>query len=609
MLRRVLNFSLMESETEFMDQYQKTFLLLSQVTDIIILEISSAFKDLDYWYQISEVAYRVDSRGNMWYEWFLVRNGSVYITQNFTPTITRLQQIIHNLSSNLCCLNQAAVYLKVIYILLIKNGDRMEQIDIPRDNNSEVPSSPSRSKLQSKQSTLSSLLNALSPMTTLRSDSTQTLLSIDTTSPTRDKIQEAKQYLAKSLVIAQAVCENLLAESALPLALRLDEVHSTSVFDHTLLASLRRAEELLNDCITLQKSHRLDVVPKALRRPNQMNLKYLILGTLASLSAVALTRMAISGQLQRIVTNLVVVAKAFFWEHVLEPMRILCGEFFDTLRHRDAIVSRADLEQSNRALTRMLEDYAATHHIAVAAGSHGDGAAGGGDSSLREQAMEQLMRKYESELRAPVKGLVFGSLMTAMLIQMQKLKVHTEAAMLTMDQILTSNELTMAATAAMPALALLGGTLYLLSGVLLSQPNLAPRTSGRKLRLALVEVERALSDVHWPADYSNLSRLVQDSQEGSSVLQRQASKGMAIYRILRLYKAVSNATAALLPGSGRIIGSRSPSSHTGVGMEQESLYRDLLDLLSPDFEIPIDRKLATVNRMRSSYQVLTPPRL
>jgi hypothetical protein len=39
---------------------------------------------------------------------------------------------------------------------------------------------------------------------------------------------------------------------------------------------------------------------------------------------------------------------------------------------------------------------------------------------------------------------------------MQKLKVHTEAAMLTMDQILTSNELTMAATAAMPAMAVLG---------------------------------------------------------------------------------------------------------------------------------------------------------
>ena len=41
-------------------------------------------------------------------------------------------------------------------------------------------------------------------------------------------------------------------------------------------------------------------------------------------------------------------------------------------------------------------------------------------------------------------GMLLGNLMTAMLIQMQKLKVHTEAAMLTMDQILASNELTMA---------------------------------------------------------------------------------------------------------------------------------------------------------------------
>ena len=39
---------------------------------------------------------------------------------------------------------------------------------------------------------------------------------------------------------------------------------------------------------------------------------------------------------------------------------------------------------------------------------------------------------------------------------MQKLKVHTEAAMLKMDKVLASNQLTMAGTAAMPGLALAG---------------------------------------------------------------------------------------------------------------------------------------------------------
>ena len=116
------------------------------------------------------------------------------------------------------------------------------------------------------------------------------------------------------------------------------------------------------------------------------------------------------------------------------------------------------------------------------------------------------MKDYEDEMKKPVTGLVFGNLMTTMLIQvsscdhvdvfasvclymhvslfcvfyyfyvippsvwlfiyylsiylsifqMQKLKVHTESALLTMDQVLASNQLTMAGTAAMPALLFFG---------------------------------------------------------------------------------------------------------------------------------------------------------
>ena len=66
------------------------------------------------------------------------------------------------------------------------------------------------------------------------------------------------------------------------------------------------------------------------------------------------------------------------------------------------------------------------------------------------------MKDYEEEMKAPIKGMISGNLMRSMLIQVQKLKVHTEAAMLTMDQILASNELTIAATAALPAFMLLG---------------------------------------------------------------------------------------------------------------------------------------------------------
>jgi hypothetical protein len=39
---------------------------------------------------------------------------------------------------------------------------------------------------------------------------------------------------------------------------------------------------------------------------------------------------------------------------------------------------------------------------------------------------------------------------------MQKLKVHTESALISMDKVLASNQLTMAGTAAMPAFLFVG---------------------------------------------------------------------------------------------------------------------------------------------------------
>eukprot|EP01036_Dinobryon_divergens_P028562 gene28562-37523_t len=104
------------------------------------------------------------------------------------------------------------------------------------------------------------------------------------------------------------------------------------------------------------------------------------------------------------------------------------------------------------------------------------------------------MSEYEKELQTPIKGIMFGSLMTAILIQMQKLKVHTEAAMLTMDQILASNQLTIAVTAAMPAFGLLGLSLWYLRN------QLRPKTStlGEStltFRLIMSDVERSLQEL------------------------------------------------------------------------------------------------------------------
>lgn len=179
-------------------------------------------------------------------------------------------------------------------------------------------------------------------------------------------------------------------------------------------------------------------------------------------------------------------------DHVLEPLEKLAGELFDTIRKRDFVVTREECEESKAALDRMLRDFSQSTSgstliadmkgriqetlreqqeaaAAIAGKFSGGGGASGGTkrpsgaggpgsstasgssaSGIRpgssvdrlaaeefspEQAMAALMTAYERELQAPVKGLVFGNLMTALLIQMQKLKVHTEAAMLTMGQV------------------------------------------------------------------------------------------------------------------------------------------------------------------------------
>lgn len=83
-----------------------------------------------------------------------------------------------------------------------------------------------------------------------------------------------------------------------------------------------------------------------------------------------------------------------------------------------------------------------------------------------------------------------------MLIQIQKMKMHMEAALLTMDQVLTSNELTMAATAAIPGVALSCLAGYSFYWMFIKTK--APRNKSSEqlqLRLAFGDIERAINSL------------------------------------------------------------------------------------------------------------------
>ncbi|GLJ59164.1 hypothetical protein SUGI_1495740, partial [Cryptomeria japonica] len=68
-----------------------------------------------------------------------------------------------------------------------------------------------------------------------------------------------------------------------------------------------------------------------------------------------------------------------------------------------------------------------------------------------QEMMEIMMARYEKDLMHPLQNLLGGELARALLIQVQKLKLDIETAMLELNQILRANEINFAILAALPA--------------------------------------------------------------------------------------------------------------------------------------------------------------
>ena len=177
--------------------------------------------------------------------------------------------------------------------------------------------------------------------------------------------------------------------------------------------------------------------------------------------------------------------------HVIEPLENLQGELFNTFRRRPSIVSIDEYEADRDSLKRMLQEFKTDvdkkrkippalrepHHDAQ-------------EDTLLE-GMEVMMHCYENELKRPIKNLVAGDLMRSLLIQVQKMKVDTESAMLEIDQILKANELSISLVAAVPAFIIGGACLYAFGRILTPSPP-DPRREASRSRLAMIDVERSL---------------------------------------------------------------------------------------------------------------------
>jgi len=130
-------------------------------------------------------------------------------------------------------------------------------------------------------------------------------------------------------------------------------------------------------------------------------------------------------------------ASEFIYEHVTEPLTNIAAQVTSTFQDRSLFSTNVKtLAQSKDDLTRMLRTFAA-HHAAELAEHEGIPRADYEASIARRAAegdMSLVMRTYEREVQRPILTLLTGDLMRGLLIQVQKVKIDTEAAMLAADQ-------------------------------------------------------------------------------------------------------------------------------------------------------------------------------
>ncbi|KAF1889189.1 hypothetical protein Lal_00024511 [Lupinus albus] len=246
----------------------------------------------------------------------------------------------------------------------------------------------------------------------------------------------------------------------------------------------------------------------------------------------------------------------FFKDHVEQPLLSIRDELFETFRKRhQGIMDHEEVQLTSESLHRML--------LAFSEQTKGQKLP---ENASDHEMLEIVMDRYEKELAHPIQNLLSGELARALLIQVQKLKLDTETAMLELNQILRANEINFAILAALPA--------FFLSLLLMMFDTKAEgrgRIARIQRRLLVVEVEKRVMQY-------------QDYIEQGLEKDAQCMFGLVLYSLDRLYHSVKR--------------------HAEASGEWQCLRQDIIDLARPGLQTAY--KLTVTSRMERVYDCLLP---
>ncbi|XP_019460260.1 PREDICTED: protein DGS1, mitochondrial [Lupinus angustifolius] len=253
----------------------------------------------------------------------------------------------------------------------------------------------------------------------------------------------------------------------------------------------------------------------------------------------------------------------FFKDHVEQPLLSIRDELFETFRKRhQGIMDHEEVQLTSDSLHRML--------LAFSEQTKGQKLP---ENASDHEMIEIVMDRYEKELAHPIQNLLSGELARALLIQVQKLKLDTETAMLELNQILRANEINFAILAALPAF-FLSLLLMMFVRAWFKQDTKAEgrgRIARIQRRLLVVEVEKRVMQ------YQNY---IEQGLEKDA----QCMFGLVLYSLDRLYHSVKR--------------------HAEASGEWQCLRQDIIDLARPGLQTAY--KLTVTSRMERVYDCLLP---
>ncbi|KAJ2802686.1 Nuclear control of ATPase protein 2 [Coemansia helicoidea] len=134
-------------------------------------------------------------------------------------------------------------------------------------------------------------------------------------------------------------------------------------------------------------------------------------------------------------------ARNYVAQYILAPLR----SGYETVRygrHTYSVMSEESLASDLQSLESMTVGFAARY---------GDADAAAVSQRVQHGDLSDVMRTYAREMQQPIRSALFGDLVEAMLIQVQKVKVDVGQTMAALDKLLKANELNFLLLSTVPA--------------------------------------------------------------------------------------------------------------------------------------------------------------